>query len=203
MCSTSVFCLLFDLGFIYIVGWVFGFLFVFKLAARCHDRKGFVSISRRKLPKIPGLFKLLFCALSPHRWTLISKDEMLTRLLSISWITLCSHHHKWYGSGHVVMVFHTSTQDTVKQSCCSPFLTEGQHNNLMISGAMKYVSLPKMICCTGLLSATQRHFVTWLLSFVCQNLQESKTAQLLAEIKEYHVSKFIHLSHNNRSWVSE
>lgn len=43
-CSTSVFCLLFDLGFMCIVTWVFGLLFVFKSAAqpaRCWDRKGF------------------------------------------------------------------------------------------------------------------------------------------------------------------
>lgn len=78
-------------------------------------------------------------------------------------------------------------------------LTEVQHNNLMISHAMKYVSLLKMIRCPGLLSTMQRHFVTWFLSLAWQNLQESKTAQLLAEIKEHHVSKFIHSSHNNHS----
>lgn len=93
------------------------------------------------------------------------------------------------------MVFNTSPQDTVKQlkSCCSPFLTEGQHNNLMISGAMKNVSLLKMICCPGLLSAVQRHFVTWLLSLAWQNLQECKIAHLLDEIKEQHLSSYIHL----------
>lgn len=43
--------------------------FFFKSAAqlaRCRDKKGLLSISRRKLPKIPGLFKLIFYVLSLH-----------------------------------------------------------------------------------------------------------------------------------------
>ena len=55
-------------------------------------------------------------------------------------------------------------------------VTEVQHNNLMISDAIKYLSVLKRTYWPALLSTMQRDFITWLLSLAWENIQESKMA---------------------------
>lgn len=57
-------------------------------------------------------------------------------------------------------------------------LTEVQQNNLVISDAIKYLSVLKITYWPALLTTMQRDFMIWLLSLAWQNVQESKMAQL-------------------------
>lgn len=123
-------------------------------------KKGLLPSSRRKLPQIPGLFKLIFCVFPPidcHLFQRIRFSQghwVFPELFSVLIILVIQI---WACSTGFVLCYQRYCTTVRKESTTA--LTEVQHDKLMVSDAIKPLSVLKIIYWPILLSHTQTDLI--------------------------------------------